>query len=252
MPVLSALTSQLLSEAKSLIKADVIARWSNYRSHRFVDALVDAIRDERDHELSEDELNHSLSELVKKDNNSEALFEAYRRVCFARSRDIGPRMIGILTATLILEERRPTKIEDAILDVSENLNDDELREVVETVKRWSAIALSGGEGARHLEGQLQYVAHQSTVVSKDGQTSDTGSMLIDTLGSWGEKLRTYGLLFERVQERVIKKEGQVSLSATQFGPDRTIAHSIIFREGYQNLVDLIDRAERASKTTKMS
>ncbi|MGO4702435.1 hypothetical protein [Dyella sp. 2RAB6] len=133
MTLSSLVGGQLLKAGAALIKDRVIARWSKYRADRFLEALVEAVRFEMDHGVPEEELNDVLNRMMAKEANTEAVFEAYRRVCLSRSKEVGPRMIGIMTATLLLEERQPTAVEDSILDVAENLTDSELLDVVDVV-----------------------------------------------------------------------------------------------------------------------
>lgn len=51
------------------------------------------------------------------------MFEGYRRVVLARSRDLGPRVVPLLTADLVFEKRSASWTEEAILDAAELLDD---------------------------------------------------------------------------------------------------------------------------------
>ncbi|HEX7816395.1 hypothetical protein [Dyella sp.] len=119
-----------------------IAKASKHRSRRFIEALIEAVRLEVDHDVSEDELNELLAKLANK-TNSEAVFDACSRACLSRSKDIGPRIIAFLTAVLPGEERGPTDEEEMILDVAERLNDDELSSLVDIIRLWEKELVSG-------------------------------------------------------------------------------------------------------------
>jgi hypothetical protein len=107
-----------------------------------METLVDAVRSELDHDDPESDLDAVLKRLDKK-ANSETVFDAYRRACLSRSRDLGPRIIALITAVLVGEEWGPTDQEEMILDVAERLNDGELDEVVRIIRSWEREGRDG-------------------------------------------------------------------------------------------------------------
>ena len=242
---------KLAKMAEAVVKDKVIARWTNYRAERFFQSLIEAVRDEINHDVPEEELNVLLDQMMSKEVNSETVFEAYRQVCLSRSREIGPRMIGILTATLLGEERRANPKEEAILDVAEHFGDSELRGIVEVVRAWQREERNGYDGIATVNSELRHAVQNEWIPDSSFSGANTGSQLNAMLGSWGEKLRSYGLVHEVVGERRQKYQAE---SLRHLGPNQEgtwISRTIIFREGYSELVDLIERADRASNASRV-
>src|ERR1700737_4432035 len=113
-------------EAISRVTKAVVSRWSDYRAERFLDAFVDEVRKEQDVLRESANLNDYLDLIAKDEARSSALFDAYRRVCLAASKSIGPQIIGLLTAQLILQKRDADDDEELIFQAAEQLNDADL------------------------------------------------------------------------------------------------------------------------------
>jgi hypothetical protein len=76
-------------------------------------------------------------------------------------------------------------------------------------------------------------------------------VLINSVSVRSEKLRSYGLVYEVMGERRQKYQAE---SLRHLGPNQEgtwISRAIIFREGYSELVDLIERADRASNASRV-
>jgi len=245
MELASFVGGQLLKAGASLIKERVIARWSKYRADRFLESLVEAVRFEMDHEVPEEELNDVLDQMMAKEVNTEAVFEAYRRVCLSRSRDIGPRMIGIMTAILVLEERQPTTVEDSMMDVAENLSDSELIDLVDVVRSWQKSEREGYESIATVGAVLQHTIESTWIDDRSSTGMDASSQLISILGPWGEKLRSYGLVREIVHERRKHYREDSERHVDEDMSGRWVSRTIVFAEGYSELIELIKRAAGA-------
>ena len=245
MSLSSLVGGQVLNAGAALIKYRVIARWSRYRADRFLEALMEAVRFEMGHGVSEEEPNDVLNRMMAKEANTEAVFEAYRRVCLSRSRDIGPRMVGMMTATLLLEERRPTAVEDSIFDVAENFSDSELLDVVDVVRGWQKSERDGYKDIASVGGTIQHTIESTWIDDRSSKGIDGSSQLISILGPWGEKLRSYGLVREVVHERRKHYREDSERHIDQDMSGRLVSRTIVFVAGYADLIDFIERAERA-------
>lgn len=103
----------------------VIERWTKYRSEKMLEGLVAGLSEER---LTGEkgDINDELSRILSDDRHSEALFGAYRRICFSKSKTIGPRIVGYLTAKIIAEGRVAFDEDEEIFEAAERLGDADL------------------------------------------------------------------------------------------------------------------------------
>ena len=106
-----------------LVKDKVIGRWSEHRSRQFFGAFVDEVRKERDVLTTSADLNDMLQSIADNDEHTTTIFDAYRRVALSASKDIGPMVIGLLTARIVLEGRTANEIEEMVFEGAEALND---------------------------------------------------------------------------------------------------------------------------------
>ncbi len=106
----------------------VVERWSTYRRDQFLDALLEGLQIEQASGTKNETVDHALDCLLESDENSETLFEAYRKVCFARSKNYGPRIIGLLTAELLNNSMNSDEEEESIFAAAERLSDLQLME----------------------------------------------------------------------------------------------------------------------------
>ena len=184
-------------------KGEVIGRWSEHRADKFFGALLDEIRKERDVRSESADLNDMLRAITKSDKQTAALFDAYRRVALSASKDIGPRIIGLLTANIVLEDRDATGDEELIFQGAETLNDRDFLDL----NAWLTFVYSN-TAQTELVGDL--VAEVKTVPIPSGGISlaamaagkyDDPMDLAKDLGVFALKLKNLGLLSETVVRR---------------------------------------------------
>lgn len=181
----------------SEMKDGVIERWGRYRAQRFVEAFISEVEKELREGSRSDNLDELLNQFVKDDDASQALFDAYRRVVISKSKDIGPCVIGILKAQLLVEEREPTWEEERMLTVADELTDEDLIEFSNSVLENEPEADSGGP---HIEIKIK----TETVEDRGERQSeiDLSTPDLDShLGSWAVPLRRLGVLKEREFEK---------------------------------------------------
>ncbi|MDN7178577.1 hypothetical protein M0D69_11195 [Caballeronia sp. SEWSISQ10-4 2] len=105
------------------VRDKAIGRWSEHRARQFFDAFIDEVRKEDDVLTTSAELNDMLQSIANNDEQTSAIFDAYRRVALSASKDIGPMVIGLLTARIVLEGRAADEIEEMVFEGAEVLND---------------------------------------------------------------------------------------------------------------------------------
>ncbi|WP_186248400.1 hypothetical protein [Burkholderia gladioli] len=126
--VIATVTGDLvLDQAKGaiadFIKKEAIGRWSEHRAKKFLDAFVDEVIKEQDVKTTSADLNDMLQSIAKSENQTSALFDAYRRVALSASKDIGPMVIGLLTAKIVSGDRDASEIEEMVFEGAEVLKD---------------------------------------------------------------------------------------------------------------------------------
>lgn len=216
--VIAAAAGEMITdEAKTAVidfmKEKVIGRWTEYRANKFLNAFLDEVRKEVDVKTSSADLNDMLQSIAKKAERTSALFDAYRRVALSASKEMGPMIIGLLTAEVMLDDREPTDDEELIFEAAEALNDRDF----ESLRSWLTYAYTqtGSE-----PGQDQAFS----VVAKSGPEESGGVSMLQMakgdpnpldiakdVGAFALKLKNIGLLSESV---VPRKPGM--LSATRY------------------------------------
>jgi len=119
------ITGKLIERVSASFRVNVIERWSKRRAAQFFQQFCQEVETEIAGGQSE-QLETLLDQMLEDEHASELLFDAYRRVSLSRSKIIGPRLIGVLTAKLALEQRGPNGVEESILFAAEELDDEEL------------------------------------------------------------------------------------------------------------------------------
>lgn len=124
------------SVANSLAKSfasNVIERWTRHRAEKFFTEFQNRLLKSRLEGDIQVNVSEEIEEILSTDIGSEVVFDAYRRVSLAKSKDIGPRVIGILTAELCIENRIADDFEELVFSVAETLNDYEMADSVGTM-----------------------------------------------------------------------------------------------------------------------
>lgn len=204
---------EAIKAATSYLKEKVIGRWSEYRANKFLSALIEEVRKERDVKFTSADLNDMLNSIASSEKQTSALFDAYRRVALSASKDMGPMIIGLLTAEVILDDRDPTDDEELIFEAAETLKDRDFELLdswlgyaypqagteLDDTQGFSIIAKSGPEESGGIS-MLQMAAGDQTPldIAKD-------------VGPFAVKLKNIGLLGESVAPRTPGK-----LSSTRY------------------------------------
>jgi hypothetical protein len=186
-------------------------------------------------------LDQTLTEILEDDLCSEVLFEAYRHVALSKSRELGPRIIALLTAALVNEGRHASEHEEAMFLAAENLSDDELLAFAVFVDDECA-KLSDSEGRENpLRFKWSSEQFDSNWPRREGVP--TGPInLHECLGRWAVKLKAYGIIADDVEERQFDYEENSERHIDQPGSVREISWWIIIPAEYLRLVVLIRRA----------
>lgn len=210
----SAMVAKQLAEKEAVkaivqhVKEKVIGRWSEYRAERFFNAFLEEIRKEKDVRFESADLNDMLQMIAASDKQTTVLFDAYRRVALSASKDIGPMVIGMLTATIALEDRDATTDEELIFEGAESLNDRDFRDLHAWLEDARAL-----DNASDANGALSVLVktgpEQPGGISFERIDSGVDDVPIDIakeIGVFALKLKNIGLLVETTRRRENPRE----------------------------------------------
>jgi len=189
-------------------KREVISRWSEYRAERFFITFLDEMRKEKDVRLESAALNDMLRMIAETDKQTTVLFDAYRRVALSASKDIGPMVIGMLTAIIALEDRDATADEELIFEGAETLSDLDFNDLDNWLERVQTLSTTNDENGV-LSVLVKTGPEQPAGVSllRVGTGIDDVPMdIAKDLGVFALKLKNIGLLAERTRRRENPRE----------------------------------------------
>lgn len=178
----------VLEKAAEFALKHTVDRLSRRRAEAFLKALVMGLRSGT---ISAEQAIKRLEYALEHDAKSEVIFESYRRVCLAASRNAGPKLIGLLTATILAEDRLATESEERLLMAAESLSDTELRELHAFLVRASAEENRDCDGTVYLDG------HEDRLDSNAASELDINSDLGESHGIWALKCAALGILKQR-------------------------------------------------------
>ena len=116
------ITGTLLTTAQEEIFQTIINKCKPLRATNFFEELVEL------NSLETVEVDIALRKVLESKEAEEKLYEAYRKVCLAASKSLGPKIIAYVTSVLLIEDRFATEAEEQILLAAESMNDKEFIE----------------------------------------------------------------------------------------------------------------------------
>jgi hypothetical protein len=248
-PVTSLLTGhlagKLVDRVSRSFRTNVIERWSKRRANNFFQQFCREVEIELAGGRSE-ELETLLDKMLQDEHSTELLFDAYRRVSLSRSKAIGPRVIGILTAKLAIEQRDPTGAEESMLDAAEQLYDVELIEFASFIGDYRRRAADEKQDDVNLcdRGILKIKWNSEQLDSNWRREFDVslGPLnLNDSCGSWATKMESLGIIQTDLTEKKWDYQEDGERHIDQYGSVREITWWIITWDTYFAFADMIDR-----------
>lgn len=221
---------QAVGAAMQYFKSSVVERWSIYRAQKFFEVFLEEVRKESDSRFDSADLNDMLRNVASTDKQSAALFDAYRRVALSASKDIGPRIIGMLTAVIVLEDRQATNDEELIFQAAEVLND---RDFDDLDKWWPKNSNQLGTADDSLRIFIRKGPELAPGISLGQVASGADDVPLDVareVGVFALKLKNTGLL----AEMKLPRQNLAIAGATQY--------FVIANTACQRLYELAARA----------
>jgi hypothetical protein len=207
----------VLKSAGSLLAkkfgSTVISRWTDYRKKRFFEAFLSEFQSSEPDEAC---IEKKLNEVLEDERLSSLLHDSYIKVCLSKSKTIGPKIIGYLTAELVASGEIADEEQESIFAAAEHLSDDEFHSFFSYYNRLRAEAedteikkkktIKGASGIiRILDERWIETGTQS------GRDSDlTPESLWVSLGAWASKLENFGLIRNSmtVQSHYIREDSE--------------------------------------------
>ncbi|MFZ4762458.1 MAG: hypothetical protein ACOYK8_06560 [Alphaproteobacteria bacterium] len=244
------LTGKATDHLVDVFRRNVIERWSKWRAEKFLETFyseISILLNASDPQ----KLNEALDKILQHEERTEVLFDAYRSVSLSRSKNIGPRIIAVITAKLTYEKRTATMEEEIILSAAEMLNDNELIEYASFVSKYKGEANSKNKDAlldekgnlriRWCEEQQDSNWHRETEISVSPLN------LTSVLGVWATKLKNLGIIVDEVIEKKWAYKEDSERHIDQDGEVREIIWWIAVDKEFFFLANLIDRFKHTAE-----
>jgi hypothetical protein len=233
-------SKKVLKQAETAVRHHVIERWSRYRAQQFFDAFCQSLLDTG---ISNEDIGKKLDELLEDEANSEIVFEAYRTVCLTKSKSLGPRIIALLTAELIVAKSKANRSNQFIFDAAEELSDSELKEFAEFAHSYIVKSqMEKYDDVKLLDGgtiEIRWCDHSPS----NGTEIPVGPLnLASDIGTWALKLKRIGLISDSVTERQWSFKEDSERYIDEPGIARQVTCWLLLTKESQVLAILIRRA----------
>lgn len=238
------LLDKVIQISEKTVQTHVIERWTRHRAKQFFETFCQSLLDLG---LADSDIAATLDDLLSDEHKSAAVFDAYRAVCLSRSKDIGPRIIAILTAELVLANSTASSPDSMVFSAAEELTDHELCDFA----HFSMTHEKKGEsslpnGTRLLENGSLEILIATDAIDSNWQTDisiATGPIyLAQEIGVWAPKLERLGLITQDIRETQHRYEVDSELHVDMPGTAREIKWYLILHSPSLALARLVLRA----------
>lgn len=229
-------TDKLTELAENLVRKHVIERWSRKRAVEFYRTFCAKLMADNPAGVQLEEM---LDELLQDETRSEVVFEAYRLVCLAKSKTLGPRVIALLVADIVQGDGVADDEEESLLAAAEQLSDSDLRSFADALSklpepnRWGDTALT--LDTRKIDSNFP-----------SGDTEIAQGSLVHHFGRWAETLKSLGFLTESVAERTFEYREDSERHIDMDGSVREITWEVTFHSPSARLAKLVARVSGES------
>lgn len=229
-------TDKLTELAEHLVRKHVIERWTRKRAVEFYRTFCAKLLADNPSGMQLEEM---LDELLQDEARSEVVFEAYRLVCLAKSKTIGPRIIAVLVAQIVQRDGIPDDEEEALLAAAELLSDDDL---LSFANKLSKLPRPNKWGDTEITLDIRQIDSNHSA----GHTEIAQGSLGQHFGPWAERLKSLGFLTESVAERTFHYQEDSERHIDMDGSVREITWKAFFHSPSARLANLIVRVSGQS------
>lgn len=188
----------------------MLKKCSDRRTHGYFLQLADSLGEDIPEPDRAVRIRAALERVAAREETRETVHEYYRRSVLSRSKEIGPRILALLAARMIREQREPTAVEHQIADVAETCTDGELSEFE---RYYASLEAEASDPRRDVLLSKVTVTREGFYVRLE-QESSTGSVTVgplclsSELGPWAAKFERAGAIEQNVQSSI--QEGEAS------------------------------------------
>jgi hypothetical protein len=225
-----------------------VQRWTAYRQNQFLESLLENLQIEHASGDRRSEVDEALDKLLESEEGSEILYDAYRRVCFTRSKNYGPRIIGLLTAELLNNSSTSNEDDEMIFDAAERMSDVQLVDFKHAFAGLIEESQSAPTRARKVLRRGDEISETEEFSRMESGTEGSTEMippdLRDTHGAWAARLNECGIVSRTVEQRTkeVKEDGErhIDYDQTWF----FFSWVVTYRDTALRLYNLLLRARR--------
>lgn len=238
------LGQRVIDAAVDRLAAAIIRPCAERRAHAYFHQLADALTSKTNATESAEAIDAALDRVLKRDSARETVFEFYRQSVLSRSKELGPRLLALLAARLIGEDRKPTLAEQQVAEIAEACTDDDLAQFAGYF-----ATIAGGTSPNHPERVRTVPA--GYLVRLDQETSDSnrpstmraGPLNLATeLGGWAAKFERAGAIEQHIETSSKKYEADGGRFFPDAGVTQRIEWSAFFGDACRELAELIPLA----------
>lgn len=229
-------TDKLTEFGERLVRKHVIERWTRRRAIEFYRSFCATL-------LSQNptgaQLEQMLDELLQDDARSEVVFEAYRMVCLAKSKTVGPRIIAVLVAEIVQRDGIADDEEEMLLAAAEQLSDNEFLSLAAKLAK-----LPKPDKWGDIEVTLEKRQIDSNLSNR--HTEIGNGSIANILGVWAGKLESLGFLTQSVTEEAYRYQEDSERHIDMDGSVREITWKVTFHSPSARLAKLVERVSSES------
>lgn len=210
-------------------KHSVIERWSRRRAEAFFQTFVQhvAAADREGEGLHG--LEPMLAAIIEDDVKSEVLFDAYRKVCLSASASIGPRVIAVVTARLVIQGRAASPEEECLLMAAEMLSDSDFAELCDYLSQHTPS-----------EGAIKLFDESEDSNWRTGSISIGPADLGEFVGNWCVRLASIGLAAQEIQKELHDYRADSERHIDEDGTLTTYTWNLVLRSEVLELKRIVE------------
>ena len=232
----------------------VVERWTRYRAEKFFEGFVESLSEELDTSIESKDADAALEKMLDDEVKSEVLFDAYRTICFSKSKTLGPKIVGILTGYLVSEGRMASGSEEEVFRAAESLSDGDLIELFKEFRKRARDADASKDSKKdaHWVGNAIVIPWNEETRdsawphSRESEIDVSPLNFDEVFGAWGGNVARLGLLTSRVSNREVEYKEDSEHHIDEDGVLSIYSWTLTFEPACRELCDLLERALGAS------
>lgn len=223
---------------------------SDRRREAFLKTLEESVQIENASGIPQVEVDKSLNKLLSDDEGKELIFDSFRRVCLAKSKTYGPRIIALLTAEIISYGRKSEEDEDMVFAAAELLSDFEFSQFEREYDRLLKMPNEETKAPRRifisLDNEILHMYVDETVDTSNPAGYESRPYppnLRESHGGWATHLDSCGLISRDVviEHKIIREDSERHIDEDM--PIMVTKATLTYKPPCLRLFDLLRRAK---------